>query len=699
MNASRKMNRMAARMTLLAGVFSVALPWIAEAQPAATLPPPSLPEQNARAIITQLYKQQAQVSEISYVSLSPDGSRVAWTIVDPKSSKHRTYLTNLAAPQVVSALTTNTGSAACDEESPEWSPDSRHVVILSDCATPGQLQMFSLDFSAASLKWSQLTHLSGFVSQQRWSPDGSKIAFLYVEKASRTPSPMAAENRAVGLINDLVNTDVQRVAIADLHTGEAAPATPPGLYVFEYDWSPDSRSIAYTAAPPPGDDNWYIAQLYTQPVTQSTPVSIYKPKLQIAVPRWSPDGKSIAFIEGLMSDEGATGGEIYTISSTGGEPVDLTAGRASTPSWISWRSNRELLFTEFVGGSSAIGLLTVADGNSQRLWQGGETIQASELATSLSVSSPANSLQAAFVRTSWSMLPEVWAGPLGSLRQVTEVNSDIRIPLPRSESVTWTSGGFPVQGWLLYPSDYHPAEVASRRYPMIVSVHGGPAWISTPAWKDEDFDVTLYTNLGYFLLVPNVPGSYGQGERFTQANRREWGFGDLDALVAGVDAVVKQYPVDTNRVGVIGWSYGASTAMMAVARTHRFRAAVAGAGAVDMLSYYGENAIDKWMLPYFGASVYDDPAAYARCSAITYVKNAKTPTLLLVGERDGEAPPPQSFEFWHALKELNVPTQLFVYPDEGHGFTKEEDRIDLTVRAYAWFEQFMRAEPPQVSPK
>ena len=160
----------------------------------------------------------------------------------------------------------------------------------------------------------------------------------------------------------------------------------------------------------------------------------------------------------------------------------------------------------------------------------------------------------------------------------------------------------------------------------------------------------------------------------------------------GVDAVVERYPVDTARVGVIGWSYGASTAMMAVARSHRFRAAVAGAGAVDMLSYYGENAIDKWMIAYFGASVYDDPAAYARCSAITYVKNAKTPTLLLVGERDGEAPPPQSFEFWHALKELNVPTQLVVYPDEGHGFSKEDDRVDLTVRAFAWFEQYMKAD-------
>ena len=156
--------------------------------------------------------------------------------------------------------------------------------------------------------------------------------------------------------------------------------------------------------------------------------------------------------------------------------------------------------------------------------------------------------------------------------------------------------------------------------------------------------------------------------------------------------VVKGFPVDGNRVGVLGWSYGGSTTMMAVTRTHRFRAAVAGAGAVNMLSYYGQNSIDKWMIPYFGASVYDDPASYMRCSAISYIKNAKTPTLIVVGELDGEAPPAQSLEFWHALKELNVPTQLVIYPDEGHSFFKPEDRVDLTVRAFAWFEKYMGAQ-------
>lgn len=221
-------------------------------------------------------------------------------------------------------------------------------------------------------------------------------------------------------------------------------------------------------------------------------------------------------------------------------------------------------------------------------------------------------------------------------------------------------------------------------------MHGGPAWITTPTWSSPDFNTTVYTQLGYFVFYPNPRGSYGQGEKFTLANRRDWGYGDLRDIVSGVDNVIAHFPVDAGRTGVFGWSYGGATSMFAVTQTNRFKAAVAGAGAGDWLSYYGQNSIDKWMWSYFDASPYQDPAAYSRSSAMTYIKHAKTPTLVLVGERDGEAPPPQSFQFWHALKELNVPTQLMVYPDEGHSFFKADDRIDVSARTIEWFDKYLK---------
>jgi dipeptidyl aminopeptidase/acylaminoacyl peptidase len=197
---------------------------------------------------------------------------------------------------------------------------------------------------------------------------------------------------------------------------------------------------------------------------------------------------------------------------------------------------------------------------------------------------------------------------------------------------------------------------------------------------------------GYFLLFPNPRGSYGEGERFTKANVKDFGYGDWVDILAGVDRAIEVAPIDPDRLGITGWSYGGFMTMWGVTQTHRFRAAVAGAGLSYWLSYYGENKIDEWMIPYFGASVYDDPAVYAKSSPINYIRQAKTPTLIVVGDRDGECPAPQSFEFWHALKTLGVPTQLVVYPNEGHGFRNPADTRDVMERTVSWFNRYLQPE-------
>jgi dipeptidyl aminopeptidase/acylaminoacyl peptidase len=201
----------------------------------------------------------------------------------------------------------------------------------------------------------------------------------------------------------------------------------------------------------------------------------------------------------------------------------------------------------------------------------------------------------------------------------------------------------------------------------------------------------LFSEQGYFVFMPNPRGSYGQGENFTRANAHDFGHGDLDDILAGVDAVVKIYPVDDKRIGVGGWSYGGYMTMWTVTQTHRFRAAFAGAGIANWQSYYGQNGIDQWMIPYFGASVYDDPAVYAKSSPINFIKNVQTPTLVIVGDRDAECPPPQSYEFWHALKALGVKTEFVLYPGEGHGFHDPQHIRDRFDRVLRWFNENMPA--------
>jgi dipeptidyl aminopeptidase/acylaminoacyl peptidase len=207
-----------------------------------------------------------------------------------------------------------------------------------------------------------------------------------------------------------------------------------------------------------------------------------------------------------------------------------------------------------------------------------------------------------------------------------------------------------------------------------------------------DFGIAL-VGAGYFVFQPNPRGSFGQGEAFTRANVRDFGYGDFRDILAGVDEVVKTLPIDNNRVGITGWSYGGYMTMWAVTQTNRFRAAVSGAGLYNWQSYYGENDIDEWMIPFFGASVYEDPAVYAKSAPATFIKNAKTPTLVLVGERDGECPAPQSREFWHALKTLGVETQLVIYPGEGHAIQRPDHRRDIMNRMIGWFDQHMPPSP------
>jgi dipeptidyl aminopeptidase/acylaminoacyl peptidase len=635
-----------------------------------------------RDVVTRFIRQQAGFKSVSQASLSPDGDYIVW--VGNGSGKTRgIYLAAVAHPERVVQIKTANNNNPHNENSPRWSPDGHRVAFLSDYIKKGLLQVYITNIKDLTFTPPvQVTKYSGFVSDLQWAPDGRYISNLYVDNASRIPSPAAATGKFVGVIDSLGNHDIQRVAVTDLAKNETTQVTPVGLYIFEYGWSPDSKSLTYTAALPPGDDNWYIAKLYTQNLGTAEGTIIYEPSKQIALPRWSPDGKRIAFIEGLMSDQGITGGELFTIASLGKEtPKNHTPGRKSTPAWFTWRPDNSILFTEHVSGYTAINTLNTNSNQVKKLWQTEQSVRTGAEGLSISIAGTATSPKVALIRSSWNTLPEIWTGSPDHQTQFTRVNAGISLPVSRVESVAWVNEGLNVQGWLLYPAGYD----STRRYPLLVDVHGGPAGVGKPS-----FGSTIYAQLGYFVFFPNPRGSFGQGETFTEGNRRDWGLGDLRDILAGVDVVLKKVSVDPDRLGLFGWSYGGSMAMFAVTQTNRFKAVVAGAGAADWSSYYGQNSIDQWMKPYFGASPYDDPAAYAKVSAMTYIKNVKTPTLVLAGEYDGESPSAQAIQFWHALKELKVPTQLVIYPNEGHGFNTEEDRIDVLYRHLDWFATYIR---------
>ena len=642
----------------------------------------------AKTSLDRLLDALAAIRTFKEVAISPDGQRVAWVEVLPDkegapSAASAIYVADLNSPEAAPRrITAGDGTAAHAEHGLAWSPDGRRLAFLSDKNKKGQLQLYLASADRGPTR--KVTSLNGHLAGPRWSPAGEEIALLFVENATRTPGPVEAGSAEVGVIEEKV--EEQRLTIVNLDSGRARAVSPADLYVYEFDWSPDGKKLAAIAAPGSGDNNWYIARLYTLEADSGAHKQILKPAMQIAGPRWSPDGKRIAFIGGLMSDEGMIGGDIYTLPSEGGEPRNLAPDLQVSASSLMWLASSRLLFSAHVDGGSGLATLDPASGEVRMLWTGDETLAAQGGSPAVSLAHDGKTC--ALIRHSFQRPPEIWAGPVGDWKQVTHRNDKARPQWGDARSLHWKSDNFTVQGWLLYPRDYEP----KRRYPMVVSVHGGPSSARKPSWPATHFDLSALAAEGYFVFFPNPRGSYGRGEKFTQANVRDFGHGDLRDILAGVDEVLKAASVDKDRLAIAGWSYGGYMTMWAVTQTPRFRAAVAGAGIANWQSYCGQNGIDQWLVPFFGATVYDEPAVYSRSSPITFIKRVKTPTLVLVGERDLECPVPQSREFWHALKTLGVPTQLVIYPGEGHRISRPDHRRDIMRRSLNWLDKHLQVD-------
>ena len=639
--------------------------------------PPLLAAQNV-----QLTDQLGRTVLYDDVALSFEGKRVAWAQSTAATTSTQIYFCETSGDQAAAVIKPGLDDTRKDSD-PAWSPDSKALAFFSTAGEKDQAQLWTV--SADGSHPQKLTHLKGYAARPHWSHDGKRIAFLYIEGATGG-GPLMAAPATTGVIDTAIHN--QRIAVLDISSGRLDQISPANLHVYDFDWSPDDKLFVTTAAPGPGDNNWWIAQIYRIDIAARNATAIYKPSLQVAVPRWSPDGKSVAFIEGLMSDEGFHGGDLFTISADGKGIVNHTKGRKSSVTSLFWLKPDRILFTEIVGGGGAISELTLSDNSVQTIWKGAESVHAFGNFPNFAVSSDGKVVAAA--RSGYEIPPEIWAGPIGQWRELTKNNSGQSPTWGKAESVEWTNDGFTIQGWLLAPARVE----ANRKYPMVVLIHGGPSNAETSAWP-AGFGmwkavIAALSSRGYYVLMPNPRGSYGQGEEFTRANVKDFGGGDLRDILAGVDAAIARYPIDPHQLGVTGWSYGGYMTMWTVTQTDRFRGAVAGAGIANWQSYYGQNLIDQWMIPFFGASVYDDAAVYEKSSPIHYIKNVKTPTLVIVGERDAECPPPQSYEFWHALRTLGVPTQLIVYPGEGHLFLKCENQIDRLNRIVGWFDEHLK---------
>ena len=608
--------------------------------------------------------------EFSDLALSPAGDRVAAVESDqqPNSStdaQEHVVIRDARTGAIISRLPS---CAGCTYSGLSFAPDGRLLTIVEDRGT----SRLAISGNASA---KTLASFQGIAQQPRFSPDGKSLAVLATFNARKKAGATQAGVRQVGEIGEV--NDEQRIAVISVAGGPLRPVTPADRYVYEYDWIPDGSGFVTTSARGNGDDNWWIATLDRVDLASGALTRIAAPAMQMNFPRVSPDGRSVAFVGGLMSDFGVVGGDVYTVALGGGTPTDITNGYRGTFTSLLW-DRGGLSGSTLIADRMAVVPLGPS-GAGTPVWSAPVSISAGDADFARS----SDGRTYAMVVEDFEHPPEIFAGGAEGLRGTTHDNDGWK-PLVHAQNVTWKNEGFDVQGWLLTPV----GAAAAGKAPMVVSVHGGPSSANVPAFVWQGYRADL-AGAGYYLFLPNPRGSYGQGEAFTRANIRHFGGGDLRDILGGVDAAEKVAPIDDNRLGLIGYSYGGFMAMWANTQTNRFKAIVGGGGLSDWLSYYGTNGIDKWMIPFFGTSMYDDPAPYWAVSAIRTIKAAHTPTLLLAGERDVEVPPTQSVEYWHALQAMNVPVSLVIYPGEGHRIRGPEHLLDYRNRTVAWFDRYL----------
>jgi dipeptidyl aminopeptidase/acylaminoacyl peptidase len=606
------------------------------------------------------------------IALSAAGDRVAAVESDsePNAPQHPAERIVIRHARTGIVLAKVDQCRGCRYFDPTFVPDGRLLAIVKD-GSKTRLILVGLNGQAATL-----SEFEGIAQKPSLSPDGRSVALLATLSARKEAGATQAGVRQVGEIGQV--NDEQRIAVVPLTGGSLRPVSPPDRYVYEYDWLPDGSGFIATSARGNGDNNWWVATLDRIDAANGAVTRLAAPAMQLDLPRVSPDGRTVAFIGGLMSDLGPVGGDIYTVPVTGGAPTDITPGYRGTFTSLLWDKNG-LTASAVIGERMAIVPVFPGRGAGAPLWSAPVSIKGGGARFARSAD---GRIYAAEVED-YEHPPAIRTGPLSRLAAITHDN-DAWPSLVRAQSVTWRNEGYDVQGWLLAPRT--PA--GAGKAPLVVTVHGGPSSASSPAFIWEAYRADL-ARAGYYQFFPNPRGSYGQGEAFTRANIRDFGGGDLRDILAGIDAVEKVAPIDDNRLGLIGHSYGGFMAMWANTQTNRFKAIVAGAGLSDWISYYGTNGIDQWMIPFFGKSVYDDPAPYWAVSAIRTIKQARTPTFIYVGERDIEVPPTQSIEYWHALQEMKVPTSLVIYPDEGHAIRAPEHDLDLRRRTVEWFDRYL----------
>jgi dipeptidyl aminopeptidase/acylaminoacyl peptidase len=597
------------------------------------------------------------------VALSPDGSRIAFAVSALFREKGKPIETRLWVGDVEGEL--HAGEAG---SLPRFSPDGARLAFASDRGHEGRQSLRVND--------AELGEIPGSVEDIHWSPDGSRLlvlaADLGADKAGAESALKIQEADAKEEDPKVVRPGKfwRRLWLVDAESGETRDVTPEGVNVFEVGWA--GGKAAAVCTDDPSESAWYDAWLGLTDLDARTVERVHMPKWQLQAPRISPGGQ-VAFIEGFSSDRGTLTG---TVNVLGRGPIapELDA------TWIEFADEDSLWVAGWRGAGSFAGQLSLGGSSSYLELFSGDALIGPRHSPSFAVSADGSRAATAYESGSEASEIVLWEG--GERRTLTSLNTEVAPKLANLDWRTyrWDSfDGLEIEGLLALPRG-----AANGALPLVVLVHGGPTaswpWMYAPAYGLPQ----VFASAGYATLFPNVRGSVGRGSEFAEANLGDMGGGDLQDILTGIDALVRDGIVDDKRVAIGGGSYGGFMSCWAVTQTDRFAAALPFAVVTNWVSFHSTTNIGQFDKLFLQADPYDADGDYVRRSPVYHASKCRTPTLILHGEDDLCTPLPQALEFYNALVEADCETELVVYPREGHGWTEREHVIDSFNRMRDW---------------
>ena len=658
------------------------------------------------------FKDVISLRSASSPRVSPDGSAVLYTLreADWEANRFDTEIWLAREGEEPFPLTRTKENSSSDAR---WSPDGQKVAFLADRGNGSQIWLISPWGGEARA----LTAVEDGVVGFEWSPDGTRMAVAITdpEDSDRKKREEALgsfsledqefENTHLWMLDleaalattagaELPEEEDENTEDANGEGDEAEPEedAPPPFHrltsgseftVDTYRWSPDGRSIAFDHRPDPRIESFSHSDLSILEVETGEIRPLVTQPGPDGDPFWSPDGSWILFSTGDGDPAYYLNTELAKVPAAGGEIDVLTEAFDENARAVAWlddgirlvaldRTTRNLYRLD--PGTSAVERASI-EGAPRILW---------------SVDFSKNGKTMAFQAEGVDTLDEVYRVDAGS-RTARRVSSTTEQtdgwPVGSREVIEWESqDGAMIEGILLTPDGFDP-DVA---HPLLVIIHGGPAWLSFPVRAyTYVYPVQQWLEKGAVILMPNYRGSTGYGEAFRSLNVRNLGVGDAWDVLSGVDHLVAQGFVDTDRIAAMGWSQGGYISAFLTTSSDRFAAISVGAGNSNWMTYYVNTDIHPFTRHYLEGTPWSDPEIYAKTSPMSYINNASTPTLIQHGEFDRRVPTPNAYELYQGLQDVGVSVDLVIYKGFGHGIRKPKELLAAVWHNWQFFAKWI----------